>query len=118
MEQIIDVLMPAVISLLGTVVTVITGVLGYKITKWGNEIINNKNSQFTAEEKKNVINSTVEYVEQVFKDLHGEEKLEKAKDRALSILQAEGINITDEQLETLIEAAVKGMNAGKEEANK
>lgn len=118
MEQIMDFLTPAIINLFGAVVTVAFGFLSYKITKWGNEFVNTKSILMTAEEKKAVINTTVEYVEQVFKDLHGADKLNKAKEKALSILAEEGINISDEQLEILIEAAVKGMNGGKIEVNK
>lgn len=118
MEQIMEVLMPAVISLLGTVISVVTGIIGYKISKWGDKYIENQNTLMTTEEKKAVITSTVDYVEQVFKDLNGAEKLEKAKERALTLLNEQGIEITDDQLETLIEAAVKGLKAGNEEAKK
>lgn len=118
MGQVMDVLMPAVISLLGTVVSVVTGIIGYKISKWGDKYIENQNTLMTSEEKKAIINSTVRYVEQVFKDLNGTEKFEKAKERALKLLNEQGIDVTDEQLETLIEAAVKGLKAGNEEAKK
>lgn len=112
MEEITQVLMQGVITLAGTVITVITGILGYKLTQWGNQWINKQNTAFTSEEKKRIAETTVKYVEQVFKDAHGEEKLAAAKAKALALLQAENIDITDEQLEILIEAAVKGLNEG------
>lgn len=118
MESIMEVLTSSVISLLGSVVTVAVGIITYKITKWGNDYINNQNTKLTTQQKSAVINSTVAYVEQVFKDIDGAEKLEKAKNKALKLLFEQGIPITEEELQVLIEAAVNGMNKGKEEAKK
>ena len=105
MEQIMEVVMPAVLQLAGTVLMVLAGVIGYEIKKLYNKYIDNQT-------KKDIVNSTVEYVEQVFKDIHGEEKLEKALDRAYQLLKEAGISISHTELETLIEAAVNGFNQG------
>lgn len=64
------------------------------------------------ETKKDVVNTTVQYVEQVYQDIHGEEKLEKALERASKLLQEKGITISNTELETLIESAVCGFNDG------
>ena len=58
------------------------------------------------------MNSTVQYVEQVYKDIHGEEKLAKAVERASQILNEQGIIVSVDELETLIEATVNGFNGG------
>lgn len=105
MEQIMEVVMPAVLQLAGTVLLVIAGVVGYQIKKLYNKYIDNQT-------KKDIVNSTVEYVEQVYKNIHGEEKLDKALDRASQLLKEAGISISHTELETLIEAAVNGFNKG------
>lgn len=105
MEQIMEVVMPAVLQLAGTVLMVMAGIVGYQVKKLYNKYVDNQT-------KYDIVNSTVEYVEQVYKDIHGEEKLQKALDRASELLTNAGITVTTTELETLIEAAVNGFNGG------
>lgn len=105
MEQIVETIMPAVLQLAGTVLMCVAGVVGYQIKKLYNKYVDNQT-------KYDIVNSTVEYVEQVYKDIHGEEKLQKALDRASELLANAGITVTTTELETLIEAAVNGFNGG------
>lgn len=105
MEQIMEIVMPAVLQLAGTVLMVIAGVLGYQVKKLYSKYVDTQT-------KKDVVNSTVQYVEQVYKDIHGEEKLAKAVARASQILNEQGIIVSVDELETLIEAAVNGFNGG------
>lgn len=116
MEGIQDILMPGVLSILGTIITVAVSIVSYKITKWGNEYINNQNTKLTIEQKQAVVNSTVAYVEQVFKDVDGATKLEEAKNNILALLQKEGIDIDEEEMNILIEAAVQGLKQGQNKA--
>lgn len=100
--------------LLEIIVAILTGIasfIGVKVKKVYEEYVNTKT-------KKDVVDSTVKYVEQVYKDIHGEEKLEKAKDKALEWLKEKGITISDTELEILIEASVNGFNNGLKEASK
>ena len=60
--------------------------------------------------KRAVAKTTVQYVEQVFKDLHGEEKLQEALVAASQMLAEKGITVTDLELRVLIEAAVAEFN--------
>ena len=60
--------------------------------------------------KQNVIRSTVRYIEQVYKDIHGPEKLAQAMAKASEILQGYGITITESELVAMIEAAVNEFN--------
>ena len=62
------------------------------------------------ETKRKVAATTVAYIEQVYKDLHGDEKLARALAVAASILSQKGIKTTEEELKVLLEAAVKEMN--------
>lgn len=105
MEQVIEAIMPAVLQLAGTVLMVLAGIIGYQVKKLYNKYID-------SEEKASVVASTVQYVEQVYQDLHGQEKLEKAMQRASELLTEKGISITNKELETLIESAVNGFNNG------
>lgn len=105
MEQIMEVVMPAVLQLAGTVLMVGAGILGYQVKKLCNNYIDTQT-------KKDVVETTVQYVEQVFTDIHGPEKLDMAIDRASALLAEQGINVSATELETLIEAAVNGFNGG------
>ena len=105
MEQIMEVVMPAVLQLAGTVLMVGAGILGYQVKKLYNNYIDTQT-------KKDVVETTVQYVEQICKDLHGQEKLDMAMYRASALLAEQGINVSATELETLIEAAVNGFNGG------
>ena len=60
--------------------------------------------------KRKIAATTVAYIEQVYKDLHGDEKLARALVVAASMLSQKGIKTTEEELKVLLEAAVKEMN--------
>ena len=60
--------------------------------------------------KQNVIRSTVRYIEQVYKDIHGPEKLAQAMEKASEILEGYGITISESELIAMIEAAVNEFN--------
>ena len=61
-------------------------------------------------EKREVVDKVVMSVEQVYKKLHGTAKLEKAMETASAILCEKGINVTELELMTLIEASVGAFN--------
>ncbi len=105
MGQIMEVVMPAVLQLAGTVLMVMAGIVGYQVKKLYTKYIDTQT-------KKDVVATTVQYVEQICKDLHGQEKLDMAIDRASALLAEQGINVSATELETLIEAAVNGFNGG------
>lgn len=60
--------------------------------------------------KRAVVWDAVQFVEQVYKSIHGQDKFNKAMHAAEGILQEMGIPITEAELRTLIESAVKTMN--------
>lgn len=60
--------------------------------------------------KQNIAKVCVQFVEQVFTDLHGKEKLIKAMERAVILLEEKGIDCSAFEMETLIEAAVAEFN--------
>ena len=64
----------------------------------------------TTEIKQSVCRTVVRFVEQVYRDLHGEDKLKKAMARASAILADYGITISDKEFVSIIEAAVNEFN--------
>ena len=60
--------------------------------------------------KRSVVKTVVQGVEQLYKDLHGEEKLNKAIEAASEMLAEKGITITELEIRMLIEAAVAEFN--------
>ncbi|MBS4462294.1 hypothetical protein JXA27_06945 [Aerococcaceae bacterium zg-B36] len=99
-------------ALLNSVVLILTAVIGV-IGKYVRDIIVIKiediKKNTTATEQtiiQNVGMTTVQAVEQLFKDIHGEAKFKKALDIFLKEMNAIGINVTGSQARTVIEAAV------------
>lgn len=66
----------------------------------------------TSLEKRKIVTDVVRAVEQMYHDLNGEEKLQRAIAGATEILGSRGIKVTDFELRMLIEAAVSGFNYG------
>lgn len=64
----------------------------------------------TTDTAKKVADTTVKYVEQIYTDIHGEDKLNKAIALASDILEQKAINISKTELRAMLEAAVKEMN--------
>ena len=60
--------------------------------------------------KQNVCRTVVRFVEQVYIDLHGPEKLSHAMEKASEILEGYGITISESELIAMIEAAVNEFN--------
>ena len=65
------------------------------------------NKYVTTEIKQSVCKTAVLFVEQVYKDIHGKEKLEMAMQKASEMLAEKGIAITEAELVALLEAAVR-----------
>lgn len=68
------------------------------------------NKYVTTEIKQAVCRTAVRFVEQVYKDIHGQEKLAQAMQRASAMLAEYGITISDTELIALLEAAVNEFN--------
>lgn len=90
-------------NLLYTIITAIAGYIGIVLKNLFTKYFNDKT-------KKDVAKNAVKFVEQVFTDLHGEEKLREAFKAASEMLAEKGISITDLELRVLIEAAVAEFN--------
>ena len=66
--------------------------------------------------KKEIVDSTVKYIEQIYKGvmISNEDKLSKAKEKALEWLNSKGLKISDTELDILIESAVNGLKKTNE----
>lgn len=90
-------------AILYAVITAIAGYLGVWAKKLYDKYISDKT-------KKAVAKTVVMAIEQLYRDLNGEEKLEKALESASDMLEEKGISITELELRMLIEAAVGEFN--------
>ena len=100
-NQLVDLLLP----ILATFLTGLFTYIGTRLKKIYEEKVNNETAKI-------VVENAVRYVEQVYKDLHGKEKLEKAIEQVSQVLESKGITITDAEIYMLIESAVYGLNEG------
>lgn len=89
---------------------VLLGILGFIGTVLGFIAKNLVKVYLNDKTKIAVAKVCVQFVEQVFTDLHGREKLQAALERAEVILAEKGIPFTAVEMETLIEAAVGEFN--------
>lgn len=89
--------------LLYTIVSALFGYLGIVAKRLYEKYVNTKEKQKVAED-------VVRFTEQVYKDLHGEEKLNKALEAAAEILAGKGIQCSELELRVLIESALASFN--------
>ena len=90
-------------EILGAIITAIAGYIGGVLKNLYTKYINDKTKQ-------SVVKTCVQAIEQLYKDLHGEEKLNKVIESATDMLAEKGISITDLELRMLIESAVGEFN--------
>lgn len=91
------------LQILYTVIMSIAGYVGIVIKNLATKYINDKT-------KRDVAKTAVQFVEQVYKDLHGEEKLNAALSAASEMLAEKGIHVSDLEMRVLLEAAVAEFN--------
>lgn len=101
LNQCLSVILPAIAS----VVAIIFGVIGAKIKTTYDE-------KRKDETTKAVVDNVVKFVQQVYKDLNGADKLQKALTEASAILNEKGITVSETELNMLIESAVYGLKQG------
>lgn len=89
--------------ILYTIVTGIAGYIGIVVKNIYKKYVDNQT-------KKDVVKTVVQSVEQIYKDLHGDDKLNKALESASEMLTMKGLKVTQLELRILIEAAVAEFN--------
>lgn len=105
----IEILQDNLIQILATVITAITSFIGISIKKAYTKYIDTKT-------KKEIVEATVKYIEQIYKGvmISNEDKLNKAKEKTLEWINSKGLKISDTELDILIESAVSGLKSTKE----
>lgn len=93
------------LPVIAAAVTALAGFLGAQLKSLYQKYINDKT-------KESVVRTCVKAVEQLYHDLSGPEKLEKAKDGVVEMLNEKGIPITELEMNLLIEAVVSEFNYG------
>lgn len=93
------------LPIIAAAVTALAGFLGAQLKGLYQKYINDKT-------KESVVRTCVKAVEQLYHNLSGPEKLEKAKDGVVEMLNEKGIPITELEMNLLIEAVVSEFNYG------
>lgn len=90
-------------TILYAIVTAVAGYIGIAIKSLYTKYVNDKT-------KESVVRTCVKAAEQIYKDLHGDDKLLEVMISASEMLAEKGITITELELRMLIEAAVAEFN--------
>ena len=90
-------------KILGTILTALAGYLGVVIKNLCQKYLNDKTKQ-------DVAKTCVKAVEQIYKDLHGEEKFNKALECISDMLAEKGIAVSETEMKMLIVSAVAEFN--------
>lgn len=84
-------------------ITAIAGYLGMVAKNLATKYLNDKT-------KRTIAKTVVQFVEQVYKDLHGEDKLNAALAAFSEMLAERGIHVSDLEMRVLLEAAIAEFN--------
>lgn len=101
-------LQEALFNLFLAVVTGLLSVITSKVTLYFKE----KGLLDQLKAKQKSVDIAVNAVEQIYYEEEGPERYKQARTRAIDLLNKQGITITEQELDTLIEAAVAGMKQG------
>ena len=91
------------LEILYLIATTFASIIAFAIKKLADKYINTN-------AKKTVAKTVVQAVEQIYKDLHGEEKLNKGIEYMSELLTEKGIKASETEIRVLIEDAVGEFN--------
>ena len=101
-----DALNEAIFSALGTILVALVGWVAQQTVQFLNE----KGISQKLANKKYLVDIAVQAAEQIYRNEGGAAKLEMAKNEALKAINRSGLQVTESELNVLIEASVKAMN--------
>ena len=90
-------------SIIYTIATAILGFIGMTVKNIIEKYVDEK-------KKEKVVETCVKAAEQIYKELKGNDKLEKVKENIISMLTERGLTISELEMDMMIEAAVAEMN--------
>ncbi|AKQ08510.1 holin [Bacillus phage PBC2] len=102
------------VELINLVVAVLTACAGVA-TRYVVAFLKKKGLISQMENNKEIVRIVVHAVEQMYKELKGDEKLTQAKIEVVKIMKEKNIKITEQEIDLMIEAMVREMNASKNE---
>ena len=96
-----------IIEILATVITIVIGYVGIAVKNVYTKYVDTKT-------KKEIVDATVKYVEQISKSVNmsSNSKFNEAKAKAINWLNEKGIKITNDEINILIESTVNSFNKG------
>lgn len=97
-----------IITAFGTLLSII---IGYAVSQL-KAYLTKKGILAELENKKGYVDIVVKAVQQLYAEADGDVKLAEAKKQLIEIFNKNGVNFTEDELNMLIEAAVKGMKDG------
>lgn len=102
-------------EIINLVAVIVAGCIGLA-TKSAMSYLKKKGIIAKIEGNKELANIVVGAVEQTYKHLHGEEKLNLAKIELVKMAKDKGLKINEKELDMLIESSVKEMNKAIKES--
>lgn len=96
--------------IVGLLLVAVAGCIGLTFRNWLRKWVSAETDRLDAETKVKVARTVVAFVEQVWKDLHGQDKLLKALEKARELLAKKGIAFDADEMMVLVEAAVAEFN--------
>lgn len=111
MNEFLQAVQPALLALLVAIIGYVAKIAGTQVQRVSDKYA----IKAKLEANKTIVDLSVKYVQQVFKDADGKAKYEEAKNKALEIMGEKGISITDAELNMLIEASVANFKKGMTE---
>lgn len=100
-----ELLMSYLLPVIGAALTALAGFLGAQLKKIYQKYVDDRT-------KEAVVRTCVKAVEQLYHDLKGAEKLERAKEGVRQMLEEKGIPISELEMDMLIESVVSEFNYG------
>lgn len=96
-------------EIISIVITLVGACAGW-LTKVAVSYLKKKGILKQLETNKELVKIAVTAIEQTYKHLHGDEKLNLAKIEVIKLMQKKGIKVSEKELDLMIEAMVKEMN--------
>lgn len=105
-------LQEAILQVLGAILAVIVPAIGY----YGTMFLKNNVFLQNLTKKKEITAIIVKFIEQSYKEIDGVNKLDKAKEEILKWSSNIGLKITEQELDVMIESAVKDLSLASQKA--
>lgn len=111
MNELLQAVTPALLTLLVAIIGYLANIAGTQAKRVADKYA----IKTKLDANRTIVDLSVKYVQQVFKEADGATKYNEAKNKALEIMSEKGIKVTDAELNMLIEASVANFKKGMTE---